>query len=393
MAEEEEAQNQPETTLKRTRLQQITDDEQHQEDIITTLPDCLLVEILSLLPDTKHAIRTGTLSKRWKHVWHSVHTLLFVHHPENLNHPHTDFYSYVDKTLTQRPQLKLNKFIVSTSYDYRFESQVNNWIHYAIDCNVAELDLTLWNVECEAEFLVDDVFFTGGCFTDLLLSGCVFNPTRAVNWKSLTSLCISYGNLDEGLIENVLSGSPVLETLVLDHCYGYQRLDITSKSVKRLVFSGYVDPDDASDDLADVVEINAPYILSLTIQDDLLLWKLVLVNVSSLVEADLDYTKEGCYDTTAKEAEEEMLKGFLLDLRHVKELKIGIFCYKVLCRLEAKGFVFPSNLKVLDVTSSPLYSDNDSVELSDHWSNSDSTESGDWEVLLVDDGPTGDEVS
>ncbi|XP_076944574.1 F-box/LRR-repeat protein 25-like [Bidens hawaiensis] len=346
MADAEEPQNQPETTLKRTRFQQITDHDEHDQDIISTLPDCLLVEILSRLPDTKHAITTTTLSKRWKHIWHSLHTLIFQHHCENSNHPRTDFYSYVDKTLSQRPRLKLNKLIVSTSYDYRFESHVNNWIHYAIDCNVEELNLMLWNVECEAEFLLDDVFITCSCFTDLTLSGCVFNPTGAVSWKNVKSLRISYGNLDEGLIENIFSGSPALETLVLDNCYGFKRLDVTSKSVKRLVFSGYVNPDDVSNDLADVVEINAPYILSLAIQDDLLLWKLVLVDVSSLVEADLDYTKEGYYDTTAKEAEEEMLKGFILDLRHVKELKIGIFCYKVLSRLEAKGFKYPSNLKV-----------------------------------------------
>ncbi|KAI3741641.1 hypothetical protein L1987_59315 [Smallanthus sonchifolius] len=386
----EEEQNQPEISLKRIRIEEIIEEEEEDEDRIGTLPDCLLIEILSRLPATKYAIRTGALSKRWKHLWTSVPNLIFFHHGEN--QPRSDFYSFVDKTLAQCRQLKLNKFRVYSSYDYRFESQVNNWIHYAINCNVEELNLTLWNIECEAEFLLDQFFFISSCFTDLTLSGCVFNPTGAVSWKKLRSLCISHGNLDEDLIENILSGSPVLETLVLGNCYGYRRLNITSKSVKNLVFSGYMVPDDVSDDLADVVEINAPNILSLTIQDDLLLWKVLLVNVSSLVEADLDYTKCGHYETTPKEAEEEMLKGFILNLRHVQELKIGIFCFKVLSRLEAKGFIFPPNLKVLDVISSPLYSDNDSLELSD-WSNSDSAESRDWEVLLLDDGHTGDEVS
>ncbi|KAK1420397.1 hypothetical protein QVD17_21957 [Tagetes erecta] len=390
-----EAQNQPEISLKRIRFEEINvddDDDDHDdnEDRIGTLPDCLLLEILSRLPSTKDAIRTGTLSKRWKHLWTSVPNLIFVHHGEN--HPRSDFYSFVDKTLAQCCQLKLKKFIVSSSYDYRFESQVNNWIHHAIDCNVEELDLTLWNLECEAEFLLDQFFFVNSCFTDLTLSGCIFNPTGVISWKKLRTLSISHGNLDEDLIENILSGCPVLETLVLDNCYGYRRLNIASKSVKSLVFSGYMVPDDVSDDLADVIEIDAPYILSLTIQDDLLLWKLLLLNVSSLVEADLDYTKCGHYETTPKEAEEEMLKGFILNLHHVKELRIGIFCFKVLSRLEAKGFVFPSNLKVLDVTSSPLYSDNDSLEVSD-WSTSDSAESRDWEVLLLDDGPAVDEVS
>ncbi|KAL8255986.1 hypothetical protein R6Q59_031053 [Mikania micrantha] len=305
----EEMQNQSEISLKRIRFDEITDDETGDEDRISRLPNCLLVEILSRLPATKDAIKTGTLSKRWKNLWTSVSNLIFVHHDED---------------------------------------------------NL-QLSLTFWNMECEAEFLLDQFFFINSCFTDLTLSG--------------------YKNL----IDNILSGSPVLETLVLDNCYGYRRLDITSKSVKNLVFSGYMIPDDVSDDLADVIEINAPNILSLTIQDDLLLWKLLLVNVYYLVEADLDYTKGGHYDTNPKQAEEDMLKEFILNLRHVKELKIGIFCFKVLSRLEAKGFIFSSNLKVLDVTSSPCYSDNDSLELSD-WSNSDSAVRRDWEVLLIDDG-------
>lgn len=339
----EEAQNQPD---KRIRFEEINvndddDDNDDNVDRIGTLPDCLLLEILSRLPSTKDAIRTGTLSKRWKHLWTSVPVLIFIHHGEN--HPRSDFYSFVDKTLAQCRQLKLKKFIVYSSYDYRFESQVNNWIHYSIDCHVEELDLTLWNLECEAEFLLDQFFFNTSCFIDLALSGCIFNPTGEIKWNKLRSLSISHGNLDEDLIENILSGSPVLETLVLDNCYGYRRLNVTSKSVKNLVFSGYMVPDEVSDDLADVIEINAPHILSLTIQDDLLLWKLLLLNVSSLVEADLDYTKGGHYETTPKEAEEEMLKGFILNLHHVKELRIGIFCFKVYLHFFWQ-FVFVENV-------------------------------------------------
>ncbi|KVH89463.1 F-box protein At5g03100-like [Cynara cardunculus var. scolymus] len=380
----EEGNNQPRISPKRMKVEEIM--EEKEEDRISVLPDCLLLEILSRLPSTKSAIRTGTLSKRWKYLWTSVPTLIFKHSDDN--HPRSDFVSFVNKTLTQCRQLKLKKFGVYTSYDIRFESEVNNWIRYAISCNVEELDLTLWNLELEAEFLLNEYFFNNSCFTDLTLAGCVFNPTGTISWRRLRNLCISFGNLSEGLIENILSGSPLLETLVLDNCYGYKRLDLTSKSLKNLVFTGYMVPDDEFDDLADIIEINAPNLLSLTIQDDLLLWKLVLLNMSSLVEANLDYTKGGHYETTPKEAEEEMLKGFIQSLRHVKELKIGVFCCKVLSRLEARGFIFPSNVKFPDFTSA-FYSDNDSLGQGD-WSDSDSVESGDWEVLLLDQGTKSD---
>ncbi|GKC82704.1 hypothetical protein Tco_1138421 [Tanacetum coccineum] len=90
------------------------------------------------------------------------------------------------------------------------------------------------------------------------------------------------------------------------------------------MIGGYNDPEDQWDP-SEIVEINAPHILSLRITMYFLLWKVVLLNVSSLVEAELDYEKGGHYETTRKEEEEE--------------------CLETLGRLEAKGFTFPSNLE------------------------------------------------
>ncbi|WCJ18512.1 F-box family protein [Euphorbia peplus] len=48
-----------------------------KEDRISALPDALIHHILSLLPSTKEAIRTGILSKRWKSQWTRVPVLIF----------------------------------------------------------------------------------------------------------------------------------------------------------------------------------------------------------------------------------------------------------------------------------------------------------------------------
>ncbi|KAI3780736.1 hypothetical protein L2E82_10724 [Cichorium intybus] len=45
------------------------------------------------------------------------------------------------------------------------------------------------------------------------------------------------------------------------------------------------------------------------------------------------------------EVEQEMLKGFIMNLCHVKELNIGVYYPKVVSCLQAKGFIFPSNVK------------------------------------------------
>ena len=67
-----------------------------------------------------------------------------------------------------------------------------------------------------------------------------------------------------------------------------------------------------------IVNINAPNILSLRIIDCFVLWKLSLPNVSSLVEAELDYDMCGPFTPPIEGAEELMLKEILLSLRHVK---------------------------------------------------------------------------
>ncbi|KAL4563324.1 hypothetical protein LXL04_027365 [Taraxacum kok-saghyz] len=352
------------TPPKRIRFQEIM--EEGKEDRITALPDCLLIEILSRLPSTKDAIRTGTLSKRCKHLWTLVPTLILNDYSDNNMWP-----DIVDKTLTQCRQLKLEKFEVISTYDSRFESQINNSIRYAVNRNVEQLNLSLYTTS-ELEFPLDQYFYINSCFTHLTLEGCILNPTGAIIWKNLKKLWICSLKVNEDLIENILSGSPLLETLMIDRCYGYRLLDITSKSVKNLVFIGYNDPEDKDDDLADTIFISAPNISSLTICGQLLLLKIVLLNVSSVVEANLDYKKMGHWEIDRREEEDEMLKGFILHLSHIKELKFGHYCSKVLFRLDAKGFVFPSNAKFPDGFQKQL-------EEGD-WSDGDSFDSGDYDL-------------
>ncbi|KAL4563361.1 hypothetical protein LXL04_027402 [Taraxacum kok-saghyz] len=333
----EKVQNQPRIPAELIKLQEIV--EKEENDRISVLPDCLLLEILPRLYSIEDAIRTGTLSKRWKHLWTLLPTLIIKQNPEK--HPLSDFVSFIDKTLAQCRQLKLKKFYLQTSeYDCRFEFQVNKWIHYAIKCNVEELSITLWDMDTGDVHQLDQHFLTSSCFTSLKLEFCTFTPTVAISWRNLRSLFINRMKLDEDLIENILSGSPQLETLVLDSCYGFSLLNITSKSVKNLVLAGYNDTDNEYDrDF--IIKINAPNILSLTIEDYFLyIWNILLLDLSSLVEATIDFLIFGSM-TTRKEAEEEMVKGFIPNLRHVKELKIGSRCAGVVDRLKAKGFVFP----------------------------------------------------
>nr|KAJ0222516.1 hypothetical protein LSAT_V11C200059950 [Lactuca sativa] len=191
-----------------------------EDDGIIALPDCLFLEILSRLPTTKDSIRTGTLSKRWNHLWTLVPNLTFIH---GGRHTWPDFALCVDKTLIQCRQLKLKNS----------------------RCTVEELNLRLLTEK--ANFLIDQTFLINTCFTDLKLKDCRFTPIGMISWKNLRSLCISCGKLNEDLIEKKLSGSPLLETLALKLCYCFNRINIKSKSAKKSMLFGYKDFDNPFD--------------------------------------------------------------------------------------------------------------------------------------------------
>nr|GEV83626.1 hypothetical protein [Tanacetum cinerariifolium] len=119
----------------------------------------------------------------------------------------------------------------------------------------------------------------------------IFSYDGAISWGRLECFLLC-ANLEEDMIDKILSRSPCLESLELNDCYGYRRIDITSKSVKKLVFSGYNfhhGINAYNEAYIDCGKIDAPYISSLTIIANLVLREFVLLNVLSLVETHLDY--------------------------------------------------------------------------------------------------------
>nr|GEY00716.1 phospholipase-like, aminotransferase-like mobile domain protein [Tanacetum cinerariifolium] len=99
----------------------------------------------------------------------------------------------------------------------------------------------------------------------------------------------------------------------------------------------------------DTLQINASHIQSLTIKGKFDLATILLLNVSSIVQAKLDYhTTYNFYNMGMhKHHRIELLKGLIL-IPHIKELKVGKFWLEVLASLKAKGFICPSNLKVVE---------------------------------------------
>lgn len=311
------------------------------------LQDDVLLDVLSRIDcTTKELIRTtSTISKRWQNLWASLPHLIFQEEEDDVD-PDANiqgYISFIDNTINLCPTYpNLKKFKLDTNYNIRlnpeFKSRVNSWIHYAISRNVEEFDLRLWDLE-GGEFTYDDeLFFNSSCIMRIKLSWCLLNPPNGViSWGRLECLCLYCATLDEDMIEKILSGSPCLETLKLKDCYGYRRIDITSKSVKNLVFSGYNSDgqfDEFDEAYIDCIQINAPYISSLTIEYELILRGLALLNVSSLVEADLDYSIWNGLMNGNRASDEEIFRGIYGSLNHVKDITLGDHLWEVVFTYE-----------------------------------------------------------
>nr|GEW90541.1 thiamine thiazole synthase, chloroplastic-like [Tanacetum cinerariifolium] len=176
--------------------------------------------------------------------------------------------------------------------------------------NVEEIDLWLWDEGVGSLFFSYDV------------------------GKHLECLCLYSVTLDDDMIEKILSGSPCLDPLELEDCHGYRRIDVTSKSVKKLVFSKHYSDDALFEkDYIDHITINAPYISSLTKKGEFV-FKLVLLDVSSLIKAELNYSiYPGMFEINHK----EILRGLLESLDHVKDVIINDFWWEFYSHLKARG--------------------------------------------------------
>ncbi|GJW72537.1 retrotransposon protein, putative, ty1-copia subclass [Tanacetum coccineum] len=326
-------------------------------DRINELTDEMLVtNIMSRLNcTTKELIRTtATISKRWKNLWALVPHLIFLEliDVRDCVVKKTDLrglFYFIDNTLNKCPtDLNLKKFKFDCNYsslvNVDFKSRANSWIRYAITRNVEEVHLSLWDVGVVGQgwfTFEDELFFNTSCITRMSMCICRFNPPNgAISWERLECLRLFCVILDEDIIEKILSGSPCLESLVLIGCYGYRRIDVTSKSVKKLVFDGHY-PDGKyscvksyEEDYIDCIKINALYISLLTIKGEFILRELALLDVSSLIKVDLDYSLNLMF---YEKPHEEIFRGLLESLDHVKDVTINDYCWKLYSRLEARG--------------------------------------------------------
>ncbi|KAL3620518.1 hypothetical protein CASFOL_035430 [Castilleja foliolosa] len=300
-------------------------------DRLETLPDYLLIHILSRL-ETKEAAKTSVLSKRWQYLWTETPSLSFEKNSTDIEDTR-ELVTRIYRTLVHRTCSYLDRLYISFTYDKCFASDVNVWVEFSVRSKVKQLWLMLRS-RTDFFYMIPQTMYSCCSFTELYLEGCILEPHGTIHWKYLTELRIDGVELHEHVIQKIISSCPVLSSLTLTDCYGFERLDIYSQSLH------YLSVDDCEDEHSGVwIEISAPYLRQLFMSH----WRGVrLPNIQSLIHAEIqfDLTVDGV-------TEEEMIDMiyFLEDIKHVKELKLGCRCIEVVSKLAENGWQLPKSTR------------------------------------------------
>ncbi|XVF27727.1 hypothetical protein REPUB_Repub14bG0133600 [Reevesia pubescens] len=319
-------------------------------DLISSLPDFLIQEILSFLP-IEDAIKTSVLSQRWKHLWTQIPSLSFRHNSFSFKLP--KFTDFVNKTLEHFVGEKIKNFMINFKFDESMEASLEEWVLFATSHHVEKLSLFFDGGLVYAPFAestpyrLPQFLYMNSSLKDLTLRQCVVSPETHVSWSSLKVLSINYSRLNNEAIENILSGCPNLQRLTLHNCEGINR--ISSRSLEVLVINGIYDPYEKNES---VTEISCPNLQSLSLLGFMYRRTYRLMHVSYLSKANLSFVmtidKKDKYDCRKHRY---ILRELLEKLCHVEKLTVGTWCLQVLSIWEIKGLSSPlskCNCLVLD---------------------------------------------
>nr|CAB3456319.1 unnamed protein product [Digitaria exilis] len=201
-------------------------------DLISCLSDDILGDIITLLP-TKDGARTRVLSRRWRRLWRCA--------PLNFEAMVAGSNANVG-VATILSTLQAHKGIVrrlSLTWHYNYFSMIDSLLESPRLNNLQEFELFFsYNVNeyqvprsvlrWSPTLRVLNIFTVGEVLRFPMETACCFH------FPHLKQLTLNGVSISEGTIHAILSGCPILESLVLDGNIGYRRLRISSATLRSL---------------------------------------------------------------------------------------------------------------------------------------------------------------
>jgi len=215
----------------------LSDLHDENEDKLSDLPECVLLHILSFL-NTKYAVQTCILSKRWKNIWKRLPNLIICY--SHFKNP-SDFEYFFHRFLGTRDcstALEVLDFCQENLDGYQSHLE---WIaRYAFTHNVKGVRMDVRKVQHLRSY-----FFSCDTLTSLHIS--VASPLQtlfpnSLNFPALTNLFLGsfdFGVDDDGRIEP-FSAFKRLNSLILQNCRALdkQNLCISSGTLANLTIHG-----------------------------------------------------------------------------------------------------------------------------------------------------------
>lgn len=194
-------------------------------DKISELPIDVMHRILPLLPPLDR-IRYITLSKTWKNAWTKFPILEF---DGNLFYSASNWYEwmdFVDQSLRSRHEQMINISKLTFDVVPCCISRVDQWLGYALKCNLQELTLDIQYCNYTLSQAVLDLLVLKSLVV-LTIRGSLWFSGTAINTNlSLKKLSLSFVSIDEVKLQNLLDNCPELEDFELNMCCGLTSVKI-----------------------------------------------------------------------------------------------------------------------------------------------------------------------
>lgn len=254
---------------------------------ISTLPEELLLRIISLLP-FKDAVRTSILSSRWRYLYASISNLDFNFGEGEINNP-IGFMNILDRLFYFRNRCPLDKFCLNWEVSVHLPSlHIQGWLQAVVWHGIRKIDLTvrtsvaLPSSLCTCKTLEELTLETR---SHLENDVCFEVPAKVClpNLKVLRLLELGFSDIDA--LNRIISNCPVLEKLVCHLCEDKCKVSVNSATLKMLTMQ-YVGYEGWSGSF-DVV-INAPNISTFCYS----VWAITsqtIVLGPTLAEANIDF--------------------------------------------------------------------------------------------------------
>ncbi|XP_010431599.1 PREDICTED: F-box protein At3g62230-like [Camelina sativa] len=309
-------------------------DSRTNQDKISSLPDFILVLIISTLP-LNQAVKTSLLSKRWRNLYRksitndivfkeSDFTTCYASDDEETKKvTRVSFICFMLGSVLRLSAQAIESFDLYISKPMGFEIHINSLMEFAVSKQIKNLVLDFsdpsWTTNDEASVVqLPECVYNLINLESLKLFACGFDPSRLTNPGSLKVL--SFGWIQLKGIMSLISTSPMLESLSIQNCWdiGLEMITGYNNRLRELVFEN-------CDFSVPYSTLELPNILIFKYSGKVHYFEFLSVN-RIMTEAYLDFGAETEYD----DGTGTQLCGLLYDLLSARTLTVCPFLIQLI---------------------------------------------------------------